>query len=62
MALLQKLQQLGWTDGSNVRIDVRWATDPGDLRKHATELTALAPDVIVAASGTTTIDLLLQAS
>ena len=41
------LQQLGWTDGRNVRIDTRWAADPGDIRRHATELAALAPDVIV---------------
>ena len=62
VALVQSLQQLGWSDRSNVQIDVRWATDPGELRRHATELAALAPDVIVAASGTTTIAPLLQAT
>ena len=51
MAFLQRLQQLGWADSSNVRVDTRWATDPGDLRRHAAELAALAPDVIVAATG-----------
>jgi putative tryptophan/tyrosine transport system substrate-binding protein len=62
MAFLQRLQQLGWADSSNVRVDTRWATDPGDLRRHAAELAALAPDVIVAATGTTTVAPLLQAT
>jgi putative ABC transport system substrate-binding protein len=53
---------LGWADSRNVRVDTRWATDPGDLRRHAAELVALAPDVIVAATGTTTIAPLLQAT
>ena len=49
-AFLQGLQQLGWTDGRNVRIDIRWgaATDIDRHRKHAAELVALAPDVILA--------------
>jgi putative ABC transport system substrate-binding protein len=62
VALVQRLQQLGWADGSNVRIDTRWAPDPNDLLRHAAELAALAPDVIVAATGTTTIAPLLQAT
>jgi putative ABC transport system substrate-binding protein len=62
VALVQRLQQLGWADGSSVRIDTRWAPDPNDLRRHAAELAALAPDVIVAATGTTTIAPLLQAT
>jgi putative tryptophan/tyrosine transport system substrate-binding protein len=62
VAFLQQLQQLGWVDSSNVRVDTRWATDPGDLRRHAAELAALAPDVIVAATGTTTMAPLLQAT
>jgi putative ABC transport system substrate-binding protein len=61
-AFLQGLQQLGWTNDSNVRIDTRWAPDPNDLRRHAAELASLAPDVIVAATGTTTIAPLLQAT
>jgi putative ABC transport system substrate-binding protein len=61
--LLQGLQQLGWADGSNVRIDIRWATtNPDDIRRHAAELVAIAPDVVVAASGTLTVAPLLQAS
>ena len=60
---LQGLQQLGWADGRNVRIDIRWATtNPDDIRRHAAELVGLAPDVIVAASGTLTVAPLLQAS
>ena len=48
-AFVQRLQQLGWTDGRNVRIDTRWgAGNAADSRKYATELVALAPDVILA--------------
>ena len=62
-AFLQGLQQLGWTDGRNVRIDTRWATtDADDIRRHAAELVALAPDVILAATGTATVAPLLQAT
>jgi putative ABC transport system substrate-binding protein len=47
-ALLQGLQQLGWTDGRNVHIDPRFAAgNTADMRKYAAELVALAPDVIV---------------
>ena len=61
-AFLQGLQQLGWTDGRNVRIDIRWgAGDAERIRKYAAELVALAPDVILAA-GTATIGPLLQAT
>jgi putative ABC transport system substrate-binding protein len=62
-ALRQGLQQLGWTVGRNVHIDIRWAmTNADELRKHATELAALAPDVLVAASGTATAAPLIQAT
>ena len=61
-AFLQGLQQLGWTDGRNVRIDTRWgAGNADDIRKYAAELVALAPDVILA-SGTSTVGPLLQAT
>ena len=47
---VQALQELGWTVGRNVRIDTRWgAGDVDDIRRHAAELVALAPDVILAA-------------
>jgi putative tryptophan/tyrosine transport system substrate-binding protein len=50
-AFLQGLQQLGWADGRNVRIDIRWgAGDAERYRRYAAELVALAPDVILAAS------------
>jgi putative ABC transport system substrate-binding protein len=62
-AVLQGLEQLGWAEGRNARIDIRWATaDAGALRKHAAELAALAPDVIVAATGTATTAPLLEAT
>jgi putative ABC transport system substrate-binding protein len=62
-AFLQGLQQLGWADGRSVRIDTRWATtNPDDLRRHTAELVALAPDVIVAGSGSSTVAPLLQAT
>ena len=48
-ALRQGLQRLGWIEGRNLRIDARWgAGDAAAIRKAATELAALAPDVIVA--------------
>ena len=47
-ALLQALQPLGWTVGTNLRIDHRWGTgDAATTRKNAAELVALAPDVIL---------------
>ncbi len=59
-AFLQGLQQFGWTDGRNIRIDYRWgAGDADNMRKYAAELVALAPDVILA-SGTATVAPLLQ--
>jgi putative ABC transport system substrate-binding protein len=62
-AFLQGLAQLGWADGRNVRIDTRWATtNPDDIRRHAAELAALAPDVILSATGTLTVAPLLQAT
>ena len=60
-AFAQALQQLGWSDGRNLRIDTRWAT-ADDIHRHAAELVALAPDVLVAASGTATVAPLLQAT
>jgi putative tryptophan/tyrosine transport system substrate-binding protein len=52
-AFQQRLQQLGWIDGRNVRIDHRvWAGDLDLARRYAAELVALAPDVILAGGGT----------
>jgi putative tryptophan/tyrosine transport system substrate-binding protein len=62
-ALHEGLAALGWIEGRNLRVDTRWAgTNADDLRKHAVELAALAPDAIVAGSGTTTTAPLLQAT
>jgi putative ABC transport system substrate-binding protein len=48
-AFQQVLQQLGWSDGRNVRVDTRWDEDDIELsRRYARELVALAPDVILA--------------
>jgi putative tryptophan/tyrosine transport system substrate-binding protein len=53
-AFLEGLQQSGWTIGQNVRIDSRWATTNAvEIRRHAAELAALAPDAILAASSET---------
>src|SRR5512132_2143689 len=51
-AFVQGLQQLGWTDGRNMRIDARWsAGNADDTHKYAAELVALAPEVILASGG-----------
>jgi putative ABC transport system substrate-binding protein len=61
-AFLQGLQQLGWSVGRNVQIDTRWAAGDADrIRRYAAELTALAPDVIVA-TGSATVGPLQRAS
>ena len=59
----QGLAQLGWTDGRNMQIDTRWATtNADDIRRHAAELAALAPDVLLAGTGTATVAPLLRAT
>jgi putative tryptophan/tyrosine transport system substrate-binding protein len=61
-ALLQGLQQLGWTDGRNIRIDYRWGDgNADDIRKYSAELSSLAPDVMLVA-GTAAVGPLLQAA
>jgi len=60
-AFRQGLQQLGWIDGRNVQIDVRFgAGDSVRLRKYAAELIALSPDVILATGGSATQFLLQE--
>src|SRR6266403_3720991 len=58
-AFLDSLEQLGWTDGRNVRIDIRWPAGFGAdrLRQDASELVAAVPDVILATGNTATAPL-----
>jgi putative ABC transport system substrate-binding protein len=59
MSILQRLRELGWTEGNNARFDVRWSG--GDLesyRNNAKELVALSPDVVLAHTSTTLAALL----
>jgi putative tryptophan/tyrosine transport system substrate-binding protein len=59
LAFAQALAQSGWTDGRNVRIDIRWgAADPERIRRYVAELVALAPDVILTVGSATTGPLL----
>jgi putative ABC transport system substrate-binding protein len=61
-AILQGLQERGWTDGRNVRIDIRWSAGDADRRRrYAAELVALVPDVILADTSTP-LAALLQAT
>jgi len=61
-AFLQALALLGWSIGRNLHTETRWATpNAAELRRHAAELAALAPDVILA-GGNSTLGPLLQAT
>src|SRR5262245_53507908 len=61
-AFAQGLAQTGWTVGQNVRIEYRWGRSNAEtMRKYATELIALAPDVILA-GGSLAVGPLLQAT
>jgi putative tryptophan/tyrosine transport system substrate-binding protein len=61
-AFLQGLQQAGWIVGRNVSVETRWAAgDAESIRRHAAELVALAPDVILA-TGSASVGPLLQAT
>src|SRR4051812_13180790 len=54
-AFAEGLQQLGWTPGRNLQIEMRWAGgDEAATRKYAAELVALAPDVLVSGGGAAT--------
>jgi putative tryptophan/tyrosine transport system substrate-binding protein len=50
VAFQQGLQTLGWMEGRNILIEVRWAGDANRFRAYAAELVALAPDVMLASS------------
>src|SRR5215207_3839816 len=61
-AFLHSLQQLGWTEGLNVRTETRWGGgNKDDIRKFAAELVALAPDVVLC-SGSASAEPLLEAT
>jgi ABC-type uncharacterized transport system substrate-binding protein len=61
-AFLNAFQQLGWTDGRNVQIEVRWAGgDEAEIRKYVEELVALSPDVILT-SGSSGAETVLKAT
>ena len=49
-AFVEELRQLGWTDGRNVKIEVRWPVGDAERSRSAEELIALAPDVILASA------------
>jgi putative tryptophan/tyrosine transport system substrate-binding protein len=61
-AFLQELALLGWSIGRNLQIEIRWASaNPNEIHRHAAELVALMPDVILA-TGDSTMPPLLQAT
>ena len=61
-AFVKGLEQFGWTEGRNLQLDYRWAGgNSDDIRKHAADLVALAPDVLVAA-GSATVGALQQST
>src|SRR6516164_531021 len=52
-ALVEGLQQLGWSEGRNLHIDIRWGSgDANSFRRQAAELVTLAPDVMIASGAT----------
>jgi putative ABC transport system substrate-binding protein len=61
-AFRERLQKLGWTEGRNIRIDIRWATpaDAEAMQRFAKELIALQPDLILSQSTPATATLLQQ--
>jgi putative ABC transport system substrate-binding protein len=49
-AFRRELRRLGWIDGQNMKLDTRWGASDSDRRRHAAELVALAPDVVLAST------------
>ena len=61
-AFVQTLRKLGWIDGQNLRLDIRWhENNPERARAFAKELVAIAPDIILTA-GTSQLAVLQQAT
>ena len=61
-ALVKGLEQLGWSDGRNVRIDYRWTGDAERLRRNVAELISLSPDVILVSGRTAAVAAVQQAT
>src|SRR5262245_62931553 len=62
-AFEQALEQRGWSHGRNVQIDYRFGSgNPDDIRRHAVELAALAPDVILSSGAASVGPTLLHAT
>ena len=59
-AFREELQQLGWAEGRNIRIDTRWGPDAESRQRSAKELVALQPDLILSQSTPNTAALLQQ--
>jgi putative tryptophan/tyrosine transport system substrate-binding protein len=59
-AFQEELQELGWMESRNIRIDIRWAPDLGSMQRFAKELVALQPDVILSPTGSATRSILEQ--
>jgi putative tryptophan/tyrosine transport system substrate-binding protein len=59
-AFREGLQKLGWTEGRNIRIDIRWAPDVQSMQRFAKELVAPQPDLILANNTPTTAATLQQ--
>jgi putative tryptophan/tyrosine transport system substrate-binding protein len=59
-AFQEGLQELGWIDGRNIQIDIRWAPDLESMQRFAKDLVALKPDVILAPTTSATQSILQQ--
>jgi putative tryptophan/tyrosine transport system substrate-binding protein len=59
-AFQEGLQELGWMESRNIRIDIRWAPDLGSMQRFAKELIALQPDVILSPTSSATRSILEQ--
>jgi putative tryptophan/tyrosine transport system substrate-binding protein len=60
MALREELRNLGWMEGRNVEMEIRWAADRESMKQFATELVALQPDQVVTSTTPATAAMLQQ--
>jgi putative ABC transport system substrate-binding protein len=56
-AFRESLRSLGWIEGRNINVEVRWATSAESIRQFAKELVALQPELILSATTPTTTSL-----